>query len=114
MASEINCAAAMARRLTSCGVSSGQIAEVERRTYLFFHPPRLPGAPPLERGEGPVERPECSCPPSRIDFGWKILLSIPGPISSRVGLRARDLVAAAARSSYAGRFAASPYFFLPA
>jgi hypothetical protein len=38
--------------------------------YRFFHPPRFPGAPPLERGLLPsLTTPPNSCPPSRIDFG---------------------------------------------
>src|SRR5260221_250305 len=51
--------------------------------YLFFHPPRCPGAPPDERGDGPNSGPD-----SREFFGWKILLSGPGPIKcggSRAG-----------------------------
>src|SRR5215217_6871470 len=46
-------------------------------TYLFFHPPRWPGAPPLERGEGPNSGPDW-----RESVGWKILVP-PG----RSGLR---------------------------
>jgi hypothetical protein len=29
------------------------------RAYLFFHPPRFPGAPPLDRGLGPNSGPDC-------------------------------------------------------
>src|SRR5258708_26365862 len=45
--------------------------------YLFFHPPRCPGAPPLERGAGANSGPDW-----RESAGWKILL----PPGSRVGL----------------------------
>ncbi len=37
--------------------------------YLFFHPPRCPGAPPVERGAGPNSGPDW-----RESAGWKILL----------------------------------------
>jgi hypothetical protein len=40
--------------------------------YLFFHPPRCPGAPPLERGAGPNSGPDW-----RESVGWKILLPLP-------------------------------------
>ena len=53
-------------------------------SYLFFHPPRCPGAPPELRATGPNSGPAC-----RESFGWKILLSVPGPISSSVGFRGR-------------------------
>src|SRR5882757_1650132 len=41
--------------------------------YLFFHPPRCPGAPPLDRGVGPNSGPDW-----RESVGWKILLPLPG------------------------------------
>ena len=132
-------------------------------SYLFFHPPRWPGAPPLERGAGPNSGPD-----RRESVGWKILLPLPalessgedlrgvarlgrkgrdsGPcISSRWGLWILDVPLAppvdrpSPRPSprevrgegeeappreegepprffmaLAGRFAASPYFFVPA
>jgi hypothetical protein len=38
--------------------------------YRFFHPPRRPGAPADERGDGlSLITPPNSWPPSRIDFG---------------------------------------------
>jgi hypothetical protein len=52
-----------------------------RAAYRFFHPPRCPGAPPLERGVGPNSGPDW-----RESVGWKILLA-PGSMSSREGLR---------------------------
>src|SRR3984957_2817727 len=51
-------------------------------SYRFFHPPRWPGAPPLERGEGPNSGPNW-----RESVGWKILLPLAGVDSSREGLR---------------------------
>src|SRR3954466_5612880 len=39
--------------------------------YRFFHPPRWPGAPPVERGEGPNSGPDW-----RESVGWKILLPL--------------------------------------
>jgi hypothetical protein len=43
-----------------------------RAVYRFFHPPRCPGAPPLERGAGPNSGPDS------LEFvGWKILLPLP-------------------------------------
>ena len=50
--------------------------------YRFFHPPRCPGAPPLERGAGPNSGPDW-----RESVGWKILLAGPAPVSSGEGLR---------------------------
>src|ERR1700688_551793 len=47
--------------------------------YRFFHPPRCPGAPPLERGVGPNSGPDW-----RESVGWKILL--PPPSSGLRGL----------------------------
>jgi hypothetical protein len=39
-------------------------------SYRRFHPPRLPGAPADERGDGlSLITPPNSWPPSRIDFG---------------------------------------------
>ena len=49
--------------------------------YRFFHPPRCPGAPPLDRGAGPNSGPDW-----RESVGWKILLPVAGR-SSREGLR---------------------------
>src|SRR6266480_3657995 len=56
--------------------------------YRFFHPPRCPGAPPLERGAGPNSGPDW-----RESMGWKILL----PLSdegfcgvARLGRKGRD------------------------
>ena len=40
--------------------------------YRFFHPPRCPGAPPVERGEGPNLGPDW-----RELVGWMIRLSLP-------------------------------------
>jgi hypothetical protein len=37
--------------------------------YRFFHPPRCPGAPPLDRGAGPNSGPDW-----RESVGWKILV----------------------------------------
>jgi hypothetical protein len=54
----------------------------EQFSYRFFHPPRCPGAPPLERGVGPNSGPDW-----RESVGWKILL--PLPASSSEGLRGR-------------------------
>src|SRR5579863_9628436 len=48
--------------------------------YRFFQPPRWPGAPPVERGEGPNSGPDW-----RESVGWKILL--PGAMPSEAGLR---------------------------
>jgi hypothetical protein len=46
------------------------VRRTEGVIYFFFHPPRLPGAPPLERGDGlSLITPPNSWPPSRIDFG---------------------------------------------
>jgi hypothetical protein len=50
--------------------------------YLFFHPPRWPGAPPEERGAGPNSGPDW-----RESVGWKILLPLLAPGSSGEGLR---------------------------
>jgi hypothetical protein len=50
--------------------------------YRFFHPPRCPGAPPVERGVGPNSGPDW-----RESVGWKILLPVLGPGSSGEGLR---------------------------
>ena len=52
-------------------------------SYRFFHPPRCPGAPPLERGNGPNSGPD-----SRELVGWMILLPLPGEADSpRLPLR---------------------------
>ena len=40
--------------------------------HRFFHPPRCPGAPPVERGAGPNSGPDW-----RESVGWKILLPVP-------------------------------------
>src|SRR5438477_11923040 len=53
------------------------------RFYLFFHPPRCPGAPPVERGEGPNSGPDW-----RESVGWKILLPLLGSVSWHGGFRA--------------------------
>src|SRR4051795_7082691 len=53
-----------------------------QRAYRFFHPPRCPGAPPLERGAGPNSGPDW-----RESVGWKILLPLLAPVSSREGFR---------------------------
>src|ERR1700744_1897793 len=122
-------------------------------SHRFFHPPRLPGAPPLDRGAGPNSGPDC-----RESVGWNIRLPLPssgffgnaplgrkgrdsGPcISSRWGLWTLELPPALpvcrpsppesavevrrppplcfeyllAFATASGRFAASPYFFVPA
>jgi len=51
-------------------------------SYRRFHPPRFPGAPPVERGAGPNSGPE-----SRELAGWMILLVPPKGFSgsARVG-----------------------------
>jgi hypothetical protein len=41
--------------------------------YRFFHPPRCPGAPPLDLGNGPNSGPDI-----RELVGWMILLPLPG------------------------------------
>lgn len=53
-----------------------------RPSYRFFHPPRLPGAPPVERGAGPNSGPE-----SREFSGWMIRLVSPNGFggSARLG-----------------------------
>jgi hypothetical protein len=43
--------------------------------YRFFHPPRCPGAPPLDLGVGPNSGPDW-----RESVGWKILLPVAGPV----------------------------------
>src|SRR3954454_8603401 len=53
-------------------------------TYRFFHPPRCPGAPPVDLGAGPNSGPD-----SRELVGWKILLLPPDPVSPAAGLRGR-------------------------
>jgi hypothetical protein len=53
-----------------------------RVIYRFFHPPLCPGAPPVERGVGPNSGPDW-----RESVGWKILLPLPGSMSSGEGLR---------------------------
>src|SRR5260370_34811333 len=45
--------------------------------YRFFHPPRCPGAPPLERGAGPNSGPDWA-----ESVGWKIWLRLLAPDSS--------------------------------
>ena len=44
-----------------------------RQPHRFFHPPRCPGAPPLDLGAGPNSGPD-----SRELVGWMILLPLPG------------------------------------
>jgi hypothetical protein len=56
------------------------------RLYLFFQPPRWPGAPPVERGAGPNSGPDW-----RESVGWKILLP-PGLMSSSAGFFGRARV----------------------
>ena len=51
-------------------------------SYRFFHPPRCPGAPPVERGAGPNSGPDW-----RELVGWKLLLPVPASGLSRDGLR---------------------------
>jgi hypothetical protein len=58
-----------------------RIRSLIQTTYRFFHPPRCPGAPPVERGEGPNSGPDW-----RESVGWKILLPVRGPLSSDEGL----------------------------
>lgn len=43
-----------------------------RRPYLFFHPPRRPGCPPVDFGAGPNSGPDC-----RESVGWMIRLFPP-------------------------------------
>jgi len=49
--------------------------------YLFFHPPRCPGAPPLDLGAGPNSGPD-----SRELVGWMILLPLPGGVDAPLRL----------------------------
>ena len=104
--------------------------------YLFFHPPRRPGMPPVDFGAGPNSGPDC-----RESVGWMIRLVLPngfdgsarfsrkgsdyGPcISSRCGLCTFEplpppLAFSAELTVFffmalTGRLAASPYFFVPA
>src|SRR5207244_7448394 len=49
--------------------------------YLFFHPPRFPGAPPVERGAGPNSGPDC-----RESVGWMIRLVLPNGFAGRAPL----------------------------
>src|SRR6202042_3543162 len=49
--------------------------------YLFFQPPRCPGAPPVERGEGPNSGPDW-----RESLGWTILLRSPNGFSGSARL----------------------------
>jgi hypothetical protein len=58
----------------------GRIASAGR-SYLLFHPPRLPGAPPVERGAGPNSGPD-----SREFVGWMILLSLPNGFDGKARL----------------------------
>jgi hypothetical protein len=37
---------------------SNDVALEAKRNYRFFHPPRCPGAPPLDRGAGPNSGPD--------------------------------------------------------
>src|ERR1700751_5070954 len=54
--------------------------------HLFFHPPRFPGAPPVDRGAGPNSGPD-----SRELVGWMILLAPPNGLlgSARSGREGR-------------------------
>lgn len=56
-------------------------------SYLFFHPPRCPGAPPVDRGAGPNSGPDCRNPSHflpdclaarRARFEWQIPLGAAG------------------------------------
>jgi hypothetical protein len=58
---------------------SGDCSQTSAARYRFFHPPRCPGAPPVERGAGPNSGPDW-----RESVGWKMRLS--GPMSSSEGL----------------------------
>ncbi len=49
--------------------------------YLFFHPPRRPGAPPLDRGAGPNSGPDW-----RESVGWMMRLSPPNGFFGSVGV----------------------------
>src|SRR3954471_1419758 len=66
-----------------------KLAEIARptRCYLFFQPPRCPGAPPLERGLGPNSGPDC-----RESMGWITLLVLPKGFfgSAASGRKGRD------------------------
>src|ERR1700748_2863429 len=62
--------------------------------HRFFHPPRCPGAPPLERGAGPNSGPDW-----RESVGWKILLPVPGSLSSCEGLRGVERLGRKGRDS---------------
>ena len=44
--------------------------------HRFFHPPRCPGAAPVERGAGPNSGPDCW-----ESLGWMILLRWPNGFS---------------------------------
>lgn len=52
------------RRKQSVAVVCWKMAMAFVFGYLFFHPPLFPGAPPVERGEGPN-----SGPASRLEVG---------------------------------------------
>src|SRR5207302_2081822 len=70
--------------LTGCKTAGSD----RRSTYLFFHPPRCPGAPPLERGAGPNSGPDW-----RESVDWKILLPLAGEgfrEGARSGRKGRD------------------------
>jgi hypothetical protein len=57
------------------GIEPIAMSQDQRRAlcrYRFFHPPRLPGAPPDDRGAGPNSGPD-----SREFVGWMILLVSP-------------------------------------
>ena len=49
--------------------------------YLFFHPPRRPGAPPVDFGAGPNSGPDC-----RESVGWMIRLVLPNGFDGSDGL----------------------------
>jgi hypothetical protein len=59
----------------------GSLPKTADNPYRFFHPPRCPGAPPLDLGAGPNSGPDW-----RESVGWKILLPLPASVSSREGL----------------------------
>ena len=54
---------------------------VRNLSQRFFHPPRFPGAPPVDRGAGPNSGPE-----SRELLGWMILLVLPNGLAGNVRL----------------------------
>jgi hypothetical protein len=47
--------------------------------YLFFHPPRRPGCPPVDFGAGPNSGPDCL-----ESVGWMIRLVLPNGFAGSV------------------------------